>query len=128
MIFLNNMKEGTIAPSNGFLAVLQRKETQVGTLSEASALLAAAVLAAGITGKKASITLKLEVEPERDALNFTVKLTSSVPTKSQPLCIFYADRDGQLHRDDPAQKELPLQVQDGGMSAEHQEEAAAANG
>lgn len=98
--------------------MLQRKEIQCGSLSEASALLAAVVLAATAVGKKGSVTLKLEVEPKDDALNFSVKLTSAMPTKRQPLCIFYADEDGGLHRDDPAQRELELTAHDGGLEGD----------
>ena len=125
------MKEPTQtdAPSNSFMAVLQRKETQVGTLSEASDLLAAAVKAAGGPGKRATVTLTLTVEPKQGALHFETKLATRLPVVAQPLCIFYADRDGGLHRDDPRQKELALEVRSGGLSDEPaatQQEAATA--
>lgn len=105
------------APPNSFLAVLQRKETQVETLSEASDLLTEAVKAAVATGKKASITLKLTLEPKLGAVNFTTKLSSSLPLEQEPLCIFYPDGTGALHRDDPSQKELKFTSHDGGRIA-----------
>lgn len=95
--------------------MLQRKEIQCGTLSQLSALLASAVIAATKTGKKASVTLRLEVQPEKDALNFVTKATSNLPGDRQPLCIFYSDDEGGLHRDDPTQKELELTPHDGGL-------------
>ena len=97
------------------MAVLQRKETQIGTLSEASDLLADAVKAVGLTGKKATITLKLTVEPKQGALHFGAKLSSTIPPEEEPLCIFYADAEGHLHRDDPRQKEFSLEIRKGGL-------------
>lgn len=115
-------------PSNGFLSVMQRKEIQCGSLSQLSALLASAVIAATKTGKKASVTLKLEVQPEKDALNFVTKLSSSLPGDRQPLCIFYSDEEGGLHRDDPTQKELALTAHAGGLQEEQSQEEERANG
>lgn len=106
--------------SNGFLSVLQRKETQVGTLSEASDLLAEAVRASVATGKKATVTLVLECQPKLGAVNFVTKLKSSIPVEEEPLCIFYADSEGNLHRDDPRQKELELRSVEGGASNSEQ--------
>jgi hypothetical protein len=122
------MKETNEPASNSFMAVLQRKETQVGTLSEASDLLAEAVKAAAITGKKASVTLTLTVEPKQGALNFITKLATRLPVEEEPLCIFYADAKGQLHRDDPRQKELALQAHDGGLKTEEGPQAQEATG
>lgn len=99
---------------NGFLSVLQRKETQVGILSEASDLLAKAVQASVNTGKKATVTLVLECNPKLGAINFVTILKSTLPKEEQPLCIFYAGKDGTLHRDDPRQKELELRPIEGG--------------
>lgn len=110
------MEKDTETRSNGFLSVLQRKETQVGTLSEASDLLAEAVRASALTGKKATVTLTLTVEPKQGALNFVTKLSSKMPVEEEPLCIFYADSQGNLHRDDPRQKELALSVHSGGRA------------
>lgn len=112
-------KNADAAP-NGFLSVLQRKETQVGTLSEASNLLAEAVKASCATGKKATVTLTLTIEPKLGAVNFVTKLASKIPTDEEPLCIFYADTDGNLHRDDPRQKELALRSVEGGANQEQQ--------
>jgi len=113
-------------PQNGFLAVLQRKETQVGALSEASRLLAEAVRAAAITGKKATVTLVLTVEPKLNALNFVTKLTSKVPQEEEPLCIFYCDTQGNLYRNDPRQQELALSAHDGGLSVTRETSEATA--
>lgn len=121
------MKEENQPAPNSFMAVLQRKETQVGTLSEASDLLAIAVKAAVTTGKKATVTLVLECQPKLGAVNFVTKLKSTVPAEEEPLCIFYADSDGQLHRDDPRQKELPLRSHDGGLKEEQPAKEAVAS-
>lgn len=121
------MKEekNTEPASNGFMAVLQRKETQVGVLSEASNLLSKAVQAAVSTGKKATVTITLECQPKLGAVNFVTKLKSTIPAEEEPLCIFYADSDGTLHRDDPRQKELPLRSVSGGAHQEEQPEKEA---
>lgn len=99
----------------------------MGTLSQASHLLAEAVQASGMTGKRASVTLTLTVEPKQGALNFVAKLTSRMPSAEEPLCIFYADSAGNLHRDDPRQKELALRAYEGGQAAPQLQEEAKAS-
>lgn len=115
--------------SNSFLAVLQKKETQVGVLSELSRLLAAAVIAAQNTGKKASVSVTLELEPKGDMLFFKTSTKVTLPKEKQPACVFFGDRDGNLYRDNPQQEELALTAHDGGRATapETQEEATTVN-
>lgn len=117
----------TTTPENGFLAVLQRKEIQDGTLTEASRLVGEAAKAAFATGKKATVTVTITIEPKLNALNFGAKLKSTLPAPAEPLCIFYCDQDGGLHRDDPRQKELELSVHRGGRDESDNETAAKAS-
>jgi hypothetical protein len=113
-------------PENGLLAILQRKELQVGVLTDASKLISDAAQAALRTGKAASVTITVSVKPHLNALNFGVKLKSTIPADAEPLCIFYADIDGKLHRDDPRQKEFNLSVHPGGKDEKSEQPANAA--
>lgn len=110
---------------NGFLSVLQKKETQVGILTEASNLLGKAAQASLQSGKKSKITLEIEISPKLNALNFATRLKSSIPAEEEPLCIFYTDSDGGLYRDDPRQKQLPLEAVNGGKQDEPKPQFAA---
>lgn len=106
------------APQNSFLTVLQQKELQCAVLSEASELLATAAKAVNEKGKKASITLKLSLSYNAGAIACETKLTSAIPENPQPLCIFYADDEGNLFRNDPRQREFLLKAHDGGKTPE----------
>lgn len=117
--------------SNSFLAVLQKKETQVGVLTELSQLLATAVIAAQDTGKKASVSVTLELEPKDSMILFKTATKLNLPKKKQPACVFFGDADGNLYRDNPQQEELALTSHDGGRAVTPepatQEEATTAN-
>lgn len=120
-------------PSNGFLTVLQRKELNDGLLSEASERLSKAVLLTMATGKKASVTLTLTIEPQKGrAVNVSAAVTTKLPpVNNDSLTIFYPDDQGGLHRNNPAQKEMAFEPRsiEGGREEETpvaaQEEASA---
>jgi hypothetical protein len=121
------MKEKSELPPNGFMTVLQRKELNDGLLTEASEELGKAALAAKLSGKKASITLTLTLEPQKGgAISVGATVNAKVPqTKEDSLTIFFVDDDGGLHRDNPRQRELPLQSHDGGIATVEAEEETA---
>lgn len=104
-------------PQNSFMAVLQRKEINDGLLTHASKILAEAALAAKATGKKATVTLTLTLEPEKGAMSVGAAVFAKTPPQTQDsLTIFWVDKDGALVRDNPEQKELPLRSLGGGAN------------
>jgi hypothetical protein len=61
-------------------------------------------------GRKGSITLKFEVQPRRgnsNALNVTARVDTKLPAPEPVESVFFADRGGNLLRDDPQQLALP---------------------
>lgn len=67
-------------------------------------------LAALATGKKAIVTLKLTIEPDKNdenCINVTPKVTVSIPEKPFAPGIFYVNAvTGDMTREDPRQLEL----------------------
>lgn len=96
---------------------MQRKELNDGLLTEASEKLSEAALAAYHSGKKATVSLTLTLEPKKGAINIGAVVASKIPNvKQDSLTIFYVDDKGGLHRDDPRQRKLELTAHDGGKS------------
>jgi hypothetical protein len=114
--------ENEIKP-NSFLSVLQRKELNDGLLTEASQKLGEAALAAKATGKKATVILTMIIEPQkRGALAISAAVGNKVPpTREESFSIFFVDKDGALHRDDPDQKEFELKAHQGGVQTSTEE-------
>ncbi len=78
---------------------------------EMSIMLTELVTAVRDYGRKGYLTLKIEVAPMKgneDMLAVAAKATSKPPESDPVSAIFYADSDGNLLRDDPAQMQLPL--------------------
>lgn len=96
-----------------FAAVLQ--EIGGGKLAaRAAAQLAELTAAVAATGKKGTITIKVEVAPLKKADANTLVVTGSTTAKvpegedATPTSVFFADAGGNLSRDNPAQPQLPL--------------------
>lgn len=66
------------------------------------------------TGKKGTLTLQLTLEPlkrgQTDTLQLTAATKLSAPEgdEQRPVTVFFADREGNLTRNDPNQLALPL--------------------
>ncbi len=111
----------TVEPGidSAFLTLLQHHRSgQV--LNDLSAAMREATEAAQLQGKKAVITLKINIEPAAKAAGAVV-VTDDVKVKlPEPQTrgsFFFSDDRGNLFRDDPRQKELPLlKTVDGGKS------------
>lgn len=61
------------------------------------------------TGKPGSVTLTIAIQPLKDAedvLKVTDTVKSKVPELARPAAIYFADRDGNLVRDNPRQPGL----------------------
>lgn len=72
----------------------------------ASELLAKVALAVTETGKKGSVTIKLDVEKLKGGdteLQIKATLNYKAPLEDIPMGIYYPDKDGKLHREDPRQ-------------------------
>lgn len=84
-----------------------------GTLNEeATEELAELIKAVRLTGKKGSITVKLEVsmldKSSEDAMRISGDVTSKKPTPDTPVTVMFSTGDGDLLRDDPEQMALNL--------------------
>lgn len=81
------------------------------TNDELTIALARLVLAVGETGKKGTLTLKLNIEPNAEGLvKLTDEITVKIPQKARGASIFYVGGDGSLLKRDPRQKELELRT------------------
>lgn len=79
------------------------------TNEELTSALSALVLAVGQTGKKGSLTLKLNIEPNAEGLvRLTDEITVKIPQAARGASIFYVTEEGSLVKNNPRQKELPL--------------------
>lgn len=92
-----------------FIAFLQ--EYQHGELhDELSTALNAVVTAVQGVGKKAVLTLQVEVKlagKRRNQVFVGAKVTTKLPEPDREEAIFFVDHDGNLTRQDPEQLELP---------------------
>jgi hypothetical protein len=71
--------------------------------------LTAIVRAVTATGKPGALTIKLTVKPQKGDSGQVVissAISAKSPTADMPEAIFFADADGDLHREDPAQREI----------------------
>lgn len=71
--------------------------------------LAEVVRAVDATQKPGELTIKIKVEPDKgggSGKEVTIKSTSKVPKQDIPKGVFFSDEDGDLHRTDPAQREM----------------------
>lgn len=105
---------------SAFLTLLQHHRSgQV--LSDLSAAMREATEAAQLQGRKAVIILKINIEPaakSAGAVVVTDDVTLKLPVPEKRGSFFFADEAGNLLRDDPRQKELPLKTIAGGKDAE----------
>ena len=79
-------------------------------------LLKEVVKAVEANGKKGSITIKLDIGKLKGGdteLEIKASLKHSVPVEDIPMGIYYPDKDGSLHREDPRQLELIGDGEDG---------------
>jgi hypothetical protein len=101
-----------------FAAVLQ--ELHKGNVhAELSQLLHELVAAVRDTGKKGTLTVKLDVKPIKpgqvDTLEVTATVTANPPRVDTPTTVFFTDQTGNLTREDPDRaNQLPLREIVGG--------------
>lgn len=83
-----------------------RKGRVVERASEEMAEVVRAVLD---TEKAGKLTIELTVKPQGkgdSAVIVSAKLKTTIPQADLPDALFFADLDGDLHRDDPSQREM----------------------
>lgn len=109
------------------MAVLQQKEVKDGFLTDASAELEKAALASVRTGKKATVTLTLSIEPQKgSAISIGATINSKAPsTKEDSFALFFVTNEGGLQRNDPRQGEMKFSAHDGGTATTEQPAEAA---
>lgn len=81
-------------------------------LTDANKELRAVVMAVKSTGKKGSITLKIDIEPDKTdetVVTFQPDVTIKVPRKPYAKGLFYVSENGDVSREDPRQTELDLE-------------------
>ncbi len=67
------------------------------------------------TGQKGELTIKIKVSPAKDGSSersVQIGISSKLPRAELPPAVFYADQSGDLHRVDPAQREMFKDVTD----------------
>lgn len=82
-------------------------------VKEASDQLAELVRAVDATQKKGELTIKLTVKPMQGggaekAISATV--TAKVPRRDLPPAVFFSDGEGTLHRADPGEQDMFVQI------------------
>lgn len=78
-------------------------------VDQASRLMAELVRAVDETGKKGTLTIELEVKPDKDGGSMKViaaKIKVKKPLEDLPDAIFFSDEEGDLHREEPRQGKL----------------------
>lgn len=94
--------------STEFAAVLMQ-HNKGAAHAEASKALAEVVAACKATGKKGSITVRLDIEPQPkmgDVIKVSDTITKKVPAADRIGSMWYPGEHGDLHRNDPRQHEL----------------------
>jgi hypothetical protein len=91
-----------------FAAILQ-EQRQGAAHDELTKALQDVVAGVLDTGKMGTLTLALKVKPSPDGISVLVfdEVKAKVPENDRPASIFYGDDNGNLHRTDPRQTELP---------------------
>lgn len=99
-------------PDSAFLNLLQHHRNG-NLLSDLSKAIRECVEACENQGKVAGITLKIAIKPAGNGSGAVVvadKLAVKLPEPTPVTSFFFSDEAGNLHRNDPRQKELPLKV------------------
>ena len=73
---------------------------------EATHQLRLVVRAARVAGKKGTLTIKLDVEPDGRQFVISAKVDAKCPVPAPGITMFFADDDGDLQRSDPRQEPL----------------------
>lgn len=87
-------------------------EIRGGTIVDAlTREFAALVREVNATGKGGKITLDLTIKPDQadpDMKEIEADIKVKMPRRKLPKALFFSDENGDLHRDNPRQKEMDL--------------------
>lgn len=75
-------------------------------VEEATHQLRQVVRAARVAGKKGTLTLKIDVEPDGRQFVINAKVDAKLPVPAPAMTVFFADDDGDLTKSDPKQEPL----------------------
>lgn len=109
------------AIDGAFLAMMQNHR-RGETLSDLGEALREVTEAVKLTGKAGSFSLKVKIRPasKGGAMIVEDSVTTSLPKTEAEGSIFFADDEGNLLREDPNQKTLPLREIKGGLEEQQQ--------
>lgn len=80
-------------------------------VEEATMALADVVRAVDETGKEGSVTITLKIKPSKHGgpeKTLVAEVKAKKPISEIAPAVFFSDNDGDLHRVDPRQEEMPL--------------------
>ncbi len=80
-------------------------------VEEATMALADVVKAVDETGKEGSVSITLKIKPSKHGgpeKTLLAEVKAKKPIAEIPPAVFFSDDDGDLHRVDPRQEEMPL--------------------
>lgn len=100
------------AIDSGFLTLLQNHRGGQA-LCDLSEGLRKAIQAAQLQGKPAGIVLKIAIKPAGQGCGAIIvadDIKVKLPENEKVTSFFYSDEAGNLHRNDPKQRELPLRT------------------
>lgn len=106
-------KDNTPAIDGSALTVLQNvRKGQI--LTDISAALREVSGAVMLVGKPGCVTIKLNISPSSvgGAMVIADDISTKIPKAPKSSSLFYADKDGNLRRDDPNQIEMQLRTVD----------------
>jgi hypothetical protein len=113
-----NQNQDLAAPAVDPLFVhLMQQHRKGDCLADMSAALREVNKVVQLTGKPASVTLKIKVAPlgsVKGAVTVADDIKTSLPKQDKGASMFYANGDGTLLRDDPNQQHLDLRTVNGG--------------
>lgn len=90
-------------------------------VEEATHALAEVVRAVDETGKEGSVTITLKIKPAKHGgpeKTLIAEVKAKKPIAEIAPAVFFSDDEGDLHRVDPRQEEMPLGEAGGGRSPE----------
>lgn len=106
------------AIDSAFLSLLQlHRRGEV--LTDLSKAMREATEACQLLGKPAVITFKVAIKPAGNGSGAVVvadDIKVKLPMPDKVTSFFYCDEQGNLHRNDPNQRELPLRTIEGGAA------------
>lgn len=116
-----NKPEPEAPPINSAFLTLLQQHRSGQALNDLADAMREAIEAAQLTGKPSFISLKIGFKPAGNGSGAVVvadDVKVKLPQAEKVTSFFYTDDDGNLHRNDPRQRELPLRTVQGGAAVD----------